>query len=68
MGDISAGRAAMWIIAGAITTALVAVLVVDGFSGVPWGWWGLIIGWSGRDRVRPRLLRIAQQLHRVHDR
>jgi hypothetical protein len=44
MGDMSAGRAAMWIIAGAITTALVAVLVVDGFNGIPWGWWGLIIG------------------------
>ena len=34
----------MWIISGAITVALVAVLVVDGFDGVPWGWWGLIIG------------------------
>jgi hypothetical protein len=46
MGELSAGRAAMWLIAGAITTALVAVLVVDGFSGIPWGWWGLVIGFG----------------------
>jgi hypothetical protein len=34
----------MWIIAGGITTALVIVLGVDGLSGVPGEWVGVIVG------------------------
>ncbi len=34
----------MWIIAGGIATALVIVLGVDGLSGVPGEWVGVIIG------------------------
>jgi hypothetical protein len=41
---VSAGRAAMWIIAGGIAGALVVVLVVNGLSGVPFEWIGLVVG------------------------
>jgi hypothetical protein len=41
---MNAGRAAMWIIAGGIVTALVIVLGVDGVSGVPGDWVGIIVG------------------------
>jgi len=34
----------MWIISGGIVTALVIVLGVDGLSGVPGEWVGVIIG------------------------
>jgi hypothetical protein len=41
---MSAGRAAMWIIAGGIATALIVVLAVSGISGIPYEWWGLVTG------------------------
>ena len=41
---MSAGRAAMWIIAGGIVSAGVIVLGVDGLSGIPGEWVGVIVG------------------------
>jgi hypothetical protein len=41
---LSAGRAAMWIIATGIAGALVIVLVVNGLSGIPFEWIGLAVG------------------------
>ena len=38
---VSAGRTAMWIIAGAIALAMVVVLATNGVSGWPHGWAGL---------------------------
>ena len=34
----------MWIIAGGIATALIVVLAVNGVSGIPYEWWGVLVG------------------------
>jgi hypothetical protein len=39
---MSAGRAAMWIIASGISLALVIVLAAHGLSGVPFEWYGVV--------------------------
>jgi hypothetical protein len=41
---MSAGRAAMWIIAAGIALAGAVVLAVNGLSGIPGEWWGLLVG------------------------
>ena len=41
---MSAGRAAMWIIAPGIALAIAVVLAVDGLSGIPGEWVGIAVG------------------------
>jgi hypothetical protein len=41
---MSAGRAAMWIIASGISLAGVVVLAVNGLDGIPGEWVGLLVG------------------------
>jgi hypothetical protein len=41
---MSAGRAAMWIIASGIALAGVVVFAVNGLDGIPGEWWGVAVG------------------------
>ena len=41
---MSAGRAAMWIIASGIALAGVVVVAVNGLEGIPGEWWGVLVG------------------------
>jgi hypothetical protein len=41
---MSAGRAAMWIIASGIALAGAVVLAVNGLDGIPGEWWGVAVG------------------------
>jgi hypothetical protein len=41
---MSAGRAAMWIIASGISLAVVIVLITSGVSGIPYEWYGVLAG------------------------
>jgi hypothetical protein len=41
---MSAGRAAMWIIASGISLAVIIVLASHGVSGIPFEWYGVVAG------------------------
>ncbi|MGZ4431235.1 MAG: hypothetical protein ACXVYV_06255 [Gaiellales bacterium] len=42
--DVSAGRAAMWIISFGVLTAGIVTLAVNGLSGIPGHWIGIVVG------------------------